>query len=193
MHYAKPNMKSMNLKKLINNGIGKKEWVSFISTLVATLSGVLIAIWLTNSAIKDKENEDTIKLLQTAKIILSKTSEYSDLLTKKIIEFEKDSIKYSQKKIEFVKQNNPIPYPDLLETIISNELVSKNISENSHNLIYNYIINLRRLAKYKTAEHYIIFLEEMIVILDIEIELLGGKINVTDLEQKVKTLEIKTD
>ena len=193
MHYAKPNMKSMNLKKLINNGIGKKEWVSFISTLVATLSGVLIAIWLTNSAIKDKENEDTIKLLQTAKIILSKTSVYSDLLTKKIIEFEKDSIKYSQKKIEFVKQNNPIPYPDLLETIISNELVSKNISENSHNLIYNYIINLRRLAKYKTAEHYIIFLEEMIVILDIEIELLGGKINVTDLEQKVKTLEIKTD
>ncbi len=193
MHYAKPNMKSMNFKKLINNGIGKKEWVSFISTLVATLSGVLIAIWLTNSAIKDKENEDTIKLLQTAKIILSKTSVYSDLLTKKIIEFEKDSIKYSQKKIEFVKQNNPIPYPDLLETIISNELVSKNISENSHNLIYNYIINLRRLAKYKTAEHYIIFLEEMIVILDIEIELLGGKINVTDLEQKVKTLEIKTD
>tara|TARA_B110001450_G_scaffold197611_1_gene186213 strand:- start:6773 stop:7333 length:561 start_codon:yes stop_codon:yes gene_type:complete len=186
-------MKSMNFKKLINNGIGKKEWVSFISTLVATLSGVLIAIWLTNSAIKDKENEDTIKLLQTAKLILSRTSVYSDLLTKKIIEFEKDSIKYSQKKIEFVKQNNPIPYPDLLETIISNELVSKNISENSHNLIYNYIINLRRLAKYKTAEHYIIFLEEMIVILDIEIELLGGKINVTDLEQKVKTLEIKTD
>lgn len=53
----------MNLKKLINIGIDRNELPSFISTLVATLVGVLIAIWLTDIGIKSKENEDKIHLL----------------------------------------------------------------------------------------------------------------------------------
>ena len=195
MHYAKPNKNSMNLKKLKNISIGKNEWISFILTLVATLAGVFIAIWLTNSGIINKEKEDTIKLLQTAKLILSNTSVYSDNLAKTIIELEKDSISYSQKRLESVKQKNPIPYPDMLETIMSNELVSKNISEYSHSSIYNGLINLRKLAKFETAEYYLKSLQEMIVILDLEIELLKGEINITDLEtkfeQKKKSIEGK--
>ena len=37
--------------------INKNEWVSFILTLIATLVGVLIAIWLTNSGIRNKEKK----------------------------------------------------------------------------------------------------------------------------------------
>lgn len=166
--------------------ISKNEWVSFTLTLIATLVGVLIAIWLTNSGIRNKEKDDTIKLLHTGKLILQNTNEYSENLNNTILEFRKDTINYTKDDIESVKLNNPIPYPDLLETIISNELVSKTISEYSHNSIYNGLINLRKLAKYETVEYYLKSLEEMILILDLEIELLKGEIKLNELELKYK-------
>lgn len=189
----------MNLNKLKNIGMDKNQLASFISTLVATLAGVLIAIWLTDSGIKIKEKEDTIKLLQTAKLILTNTSKYSEQLSKRIIAHEKDSINYSQKIIESTKEENPIPYPDLFETIISNELVSKNISEYSHPAIYIALINLRKLANHETIEHYLNSLEKMTVVLDLEIELLKGEINTTDIktlskqDKNLRILELKRD
>ncbi|CAM1369048.1 conserved hypothetical protein [Tenacibaculum litoreum] len=162
--------------------ISKNEWISFILTLIATLAGVLIAIWLTNSGIRNKEKEDTIKLLHTAKLILANTSEYSNNLNKTILEFEQDTVNYTKEKLESVKANNPIPYPDLLETIISNELISKNVSEYSHNSIYNNLINLRKLSQYETAEYYLKLLEEMMLNLDLEIELLKDEIDINELE-----------
>lgn len=164
--------------------ISKNEWISFILTLIATLAGVLIAIWLTNSGIRNKEKEDTIKLLHTAKLILANTSEYSNNLNKTILEFEQDTVNYTKEKLESVKANNPIPYPDLLETIISNELISKNVSEYSHNSIYNNLINLRKLSQYETAEYYLKLLEEMMLNLDLEIELLKDEIDINELESK---------
>ncbi len=62
--------------KLKGLHIGKSEWVSFILTLIATLAGVLIAISLTNSRIRNKEKVDTIKLLHTAQLILTNTNQY---------------------------------------------------------------------------------------------------------------------
>ncbi|AZJ35228.1 hypothetical protein [Tenacibaculum singaporense] len=164
--------------------ISKNEWISFILTLIATLAGVLIAIWLTNSGIRNKEKEDTIKLLHTAKLILANTSEYSNNLNKTILKFEQDTVNYTKEKLESVKANNPIPYPDLLETIISNELISKNVSEYSHNSIYNNLINLRKLSQYETAEYYLKLLEEMMLNLDLEIEFQKDEIDVNELESK---------
>ncbi|WP_417799500.1 hypothetical protein [Tenacibaculum sp.] len=164
--------------------ISKNEWISFILTLIATLSGVLIAIWLTNSGIRNKEKEDTIKLLHTAKLILANTSEYSNNLNKTILEFEQDTVNYTKEQLESVKANNPIPYPDLLETIISNELIAKNVSEYSHNAIYNNLINLRKLSQYETAEYYLKLLEEMMLNLDLEIEFQKDEIDVSELESK---------
>lgn len=181
------------MKRLINIRINKNEWVSFVLTLIATLVGVLIAILLTNSGVKNKEEKDTIKLLHTAKIILLNTNEYSNGLYNTMLEFEKDSIKYTKEKIESLKAKNPIPYPDLLETLISNELVSKNTSEFTHNYIYSNLINLRKLSSYETAEYYSILLDEMITTLDLEIELLKGKIDINELKTKfeLKSKEIK--
>ncbi len=181
--------------KLKKTKITQSDWVSFILTLVATLFGVLVAIWLTNSEVRKKEKEDTVKLLQTAKRIVNNTFEYSENLNQALLSFEKDTVNYTKESISNLKTNNPIPYPNLLEGIVVNELVSRNISEYSHSSIYNCLINLRKLSSYATVEYYLKTLEEMIAMLDLEIELLNGKIDIQELESKIavirKELEVK--
>ena len=164
--------------------INKQERISFVLTLIATLTGVLIAIWLTNAQTYNKEKEDSIKLLQTAKLILVKNLNYANALNKTIIEFEKDTLKNGVEDLKQLKNANPIPYPILFETIISNELISKNISEYSHSSLYNKLITLRRLAKYESVDYYQKYLELMILILNLEIENQKGTINSFELESK---------
>ncbi len=164
--------------------IGKSEWVSFVLTLIATLIGVLIAISLTNYGIRNKEKNDTIKLLNTAKLILINTNQYAKGLNDAILELEEDTLRNNNQSMEEHKSSNPIPYPDLLETIISNELISKNISEFSHNYIYTGLNNLRKLTKYETVEYYQKSLEEMILLLDLEIENQQAKINPQEFKSK---------
>ena len=172
--------------KLKGIKIGKNEWVSFILTMIATLFGAFIAIWLTNASIESKEKEDTIKILHTTKSVLSNTFEYSKELNNAVLKFEKDTVNYTEERIESIKLNNPIPYPDLLRTIISNELITKNVSESSHSSIFNDLINLRKLAKYETAHYYQKTLEEMMLQVELEIALLEGEIDLNELESKVE-------
>ncbi len=179
--------------KIKNLYIGKSEWVSFILTLIATLSGVLIAITLTNSGIRNKEKEDTIKLLNTAKLIVTNTNQYAKSLNNHFIELGKDTIANNSQTIEELKASNPIPYPDLLETIISNELISKNISEFSHNYIYSGLNNLRKLTKYETVDYYQKSLEEMILLLDLEIKNQKGDINLQEFESKFDVGKVKIE
>ncbi|CAM1370453.1 hypothetical protein [Tenacibaculum xiamenense] len=179
--------------KLRKPKITQSDWVSFILTLVATLFGVLMAIWLTNSEVRKKEKEDTVKLLQTSKRILNNTFEYSKSLNETLSSIEKDTVNYTKESVENLKTNNPIPYPDLLEGIIVNELVSRNISEYSHGAIYNCLINLRKLSSYGTVEYYLKTLEEMIAMLDFEMELLNGEINFQELESKLKVIRKELD
>jgi hypothetical protein len=167
--------------------IGREQWVSFLLTLIATLIGVFLAIWLTESEMREKEKEDTIKLLTTAKLMLSNTRDYSKNLNNTIIGLKRDSVQYPEDDIETVKSNNPVPYPGLVETIISNELVAKNISEYSHNNLYNDLINIRKLTEYETIEYYLKSLEEMILVLDLEIELLKDQIELSELESAYNT------
>lgn len=177
------------MKRLLNFRISKKEWISFVLTLIATLVGVLIAIWLTNSGIRSKEKEDTVKLLQAARGILANTKLYADNLNKAIVHFEKDSANYPIETIEDIKKGNPIPYPDLLETIISNELVSKNVSESTLTDMYLGLINLRKLADYESVDRYLQSLELLMLSLSLEIDLLKGEINITELEAKFEREE----
>jgi len=164
--------------------IDKKEWVSFILTLIATLVGVLIAISLTNSGIRSKERQDTIKLLRSANMMATSTSDYSSYLNELIVELSKDTVNYDQESINSIKSLNPIPYPDLLETILSNELISKNVSGFSHNFLFDGLINLRKLAKYESVDYYQKYLEQMELILTFEIEYQKGEINSKELESK---------
>ena len=91
--------------------INKNQWTSFLLTLIATLIGVFIAIWLSNYQDKKKERRDAIKLLHTAKLILEDTHNYTEALRVTISEIEKDSINV---QIEGIKAENSIPYPYLL-------------------------------------------------------------------------------
>jgi len=170
--------------KLKGLKINKTEWISFLLTLIATLVGVLIAIWLTNSGVRSKEKEDTIKLLQTANIILVNTNKYSNTLNSSFIKFERDTLNYKKDALEKFKSNNPIPYPDLLEAIISNELISKNISEFSHSRIYTGLINFKKLANYESVKNYQKSLEVMILLLNLEIENQKGEINSQEFVSK---------
>ncbi|MEP0264623.1 hypothetical protein [Dokdonia sp.] len=170
--------------KLKDLKINRTEWISFLLTLIATLAGVLIAIWLTNSGIRSKEKEDTIKLLQTANIILVNTNEYANTLNSSFIEFERDTVNYKIDALEEFKSNNPIPYPDLLEAVISNELISKNISEFSHSRIYTGLINFKKLANYESVKNYQKSLEVMILLLNLEIENQKGEINSQEFVSK---------
>ena len=113
--------------------------------------------------IGNREKEDTIKLLNPAKLIVINNNQYAKSLSHTVIELEKDPVANNYQKIEEIISSNPIPYPDVLENLISNELISKYISEFSHNYIYNGLNNLKKLTKYETVDHYQKSLEEMIL------------------------------
>jgi len=170
--------------------ITKSEWISFVLTLIATLIGVLIAIWLSNSQVKKKEKADSIKLLQTARLIMQDTYRYTNALHNTILEMEQDT---SVNRIENVKSNNPIPYPHLVETIISNDLVSKNISEYSHSAIYINLINAKKIANYDMVACYKNHLEKMILLVSLEIDYLNGKIGSQELESDYESGEVKIE
>ncbi|WP_132703696.1 hypothetical protein [Winogradskyella wandonensis] len=169
-----------------NFSIPKTELRSFILTLIATLVGVFIAISLTNSEMRKKEKEDTIKLLNTSRLILINTKSYSQGLKRTVKNLEKDSTS-SIEMITQMKKDNPIPFPYLLETVITNEIVSKNISTYSHSQIYTGLLNLKKLADYQTAETYEQALSELIVLMDLEIQFQKGKLDVDEIENRLKT------
>tara|TARA_R100001480_G_C4718610_1_gene179638 strand:- start:479 stop:1069 length:591 start_codon:yes stop_codon:yes gene_type:complete len=173
----------LRLKKI---SIPIVELRSFILTLIATLIGVFIAISLTNSGIRKKEKEDTIKLLKTSKLILINTRTYSLELSNRIRNLEKDTIDADSIRISKIKKHNPIPFPNLLETVITTEILSKNISEYSHNEIYTELINLKKLADYKTSEIYEQSLSELIFLLDLEIQFQKGKFEMSEMQDKMK-------
>lgn len=160
----------------------KSETLSFVSTLLATLFGVLLAVSLSNKENLKKEKTDTIKLLKSAKNIIDNTFDYTKGLGVYINAIKKDST-YTPSLINKVKLDNPIPYPDLMENIISNEVVSKNISEYSHNFIFSSLINLRKVANYSSINTYKYLLKELEFIVDLEIKYQQKIINESDLEK----------
>lgn len=164
--------------------ISRKELLSFISTLVATLIGVFIAIWLTNIGVKKKENEDTIKLLSTCKSILNSTDTYAKNLSAVIQNMEADSLHITPDSLDHIKEKNPIPYPNQVEQLFSNELISKNVSELVHRALYNNLINLRKVAQYSTVNYYSRILEEMVFLIDLERDRLQGPLEGEQLQQK---------
>jgi len=153
---------------------GKLEVTRFISTLLATLIGVLLAVTLSNNANIKKEKEDTVKLLNSANRIIDMTYDYTIGLESYLTELEKDTIKSTDSIISSFKEMNPLPYPASLETIISNELISKNMSEFSFVTINSVIINLNRVHEYERINSYKRSLKELELLLELEIEYQRG-------------------
>lgn len=164
--------------------ISKKEWISFFFTLVATLFGVLMAITLTESGNRKKEIQDTVKLLNTAKIVLENTREYAIGLGNAMDEYKKDTVKFPAELLVEIQETNPIPYPDFVETIIANELVAKNVSAFTHNNLFSELINLRKLSNYSTLDFYNLTLNNMAFLLALEVQWQNGKITKQQFERQ---------
>ena len=173
----------LRLRKL---SITKAELRSFILTLIATLVGVLIAIFLANSEARKKEKEDTIKLLNTSKLIIINTRDYSQKLNYTIDKLEENTVNEGKFNINDIKENNPIPYPYLLETFMTNEIISKNISEYTHGQLYRGLIDLKKMAKYETSEIYEQSLNELILLIDLEIQFQKGELDKGEIKNQMK-------
>jgi len=163
--------------------LSKTEITSFVLTLIATLIGVLLAISLSNSEAAKKEKEDTVKLLNSANIIVKGTSNYTRELDSYITNL-KDTVHVDSTAIRRIEKQNPIPYPDLLESIIANDIVSKNLSQYTHTEIYIYLLNLRKLAAYKSINYYQKSLEELELLLELESKFQEDEINLNQLKKE---------
>ncbi len=86
---------------------GKKlEITQFISTLLATLIGVLLAVTLSNNANIKREKVDTVKLLNSATHIVDMTYDYTVGLESYILELERDSANNNDSIITIIKEKN---------------------------------------------------------------------------------------
>ncbi len=159
----------------------KSEALSFLSTIIATLFGVLLAVTLSNIENQKKERKDTIKLLYTAQSTITVTYGYTSGLGDFDAKINKDS-----SKSDF-REKNPFPYPYLLESIFVNELVSKNIPEKTHSQINTSLINLQRINNYMKIDAYLKTLEKMHLLIQFEIAYLKGNITLKELDvQKIE-------
>ena len=156
----------------------KSEVIPFLSTTLATLIGVLLAVTLSDIQTKKNETEDTIKLLKSAKSTLNLNYEYSKGLV--------ESFNYL-KSSDSISENYSLPYPDLYEKIIQNDVVSKNISEHSLFQINNVLINLKRIPNSDKLDHEL-FLKELKRLLhttSLEIDYQKGNLTLKELELKL--------
>ena len=156
----------------------KSEVIPFLSTTLATLIGVLLAVTLSDIQTKKNETEDTIKLLKSAKSTLNLNYEYSKGLV--------ESFNYL-KSSDSISENYSLPYPDLYEKIIQNDVVSKNISEHSLFQINNVLINLKRIPNSDKLDHEL-FLKELKRLLhttSLEIDYQEGNLTLKELELKL--------
>ena len=99
------------------------ELFNFILTLVATFVGVFLAIDLTNKAEQKKEEKNVIKLLNATAVDLKNCRERTNVTYS--LAQSGDSIFSTRKHIE----NNPMQIPKLFQSIVSNEVVLRHISQ----------------------------------------------------------------
>lgn len=161
----------------------KSETLSFLSTMIATLFGVLLAVTLSNAESLKKEKSDTIKLLKSARNIVSGTYTYTEVLGDLATKLKNDSTS-SQAAIKSFETNNPLPYPEFIEPIISSELISKNITESSHAKIYTNLINLKKISLYQSIDLYKEKLNYLFDLITFEIEYQKGNLSMTELNKE---------
>jgi len=164
----------------------KSESLSFLSTMIATLFGVLVAVTLSNIKDEKKEINDTIKLLNSGLSVLKVTYTYTSVLGEYDIEIKQDSSKYEKNQKEY-RMDNPLPHPDQLETIIGSEIVSKNISEKTLTEIYAGLINIQKNGNYEAIDSYKKQLKALHLLIQFEVAYLQGNISLEEFENQDKS------
>jgi len=156
--------------------------INFFLTIVATLVGVFLAISISNFESEQKEKQDVIKLLRAAIASVETSLDYSQKLESYYKTLPKDS-----ELLETFYDKNPLPFPGYIETFLTQNIVSRNLSEPSLTELNELIINLKR-TRASDTEIYIRLLDLSQKTLQAEIELQQGKINPVQLEQHLDEL-----
>ncbi|MEC4087988.1 hypothetical protein [Pseudoalteromonas rubra] len=115
---------------------------NFILTLVATLVGVLLAIAISNYDADRKEVKDLIKVLHAAEAVVEESLEYSISLHEA---YQQNIDKYGEKQAFFTR--NPLVYPQYLDNMLTQNLVSKNLSMEGLSELNEHLIILQRSQK----------------------------------------------
>lgn len=115
---------------------------NFILTLIATLIGVLLAIVISNYDADRKEIKDLIKVLYAAEAVIEESLEYSVSLNEA---YKKNIELYGEQQTFFTR--NPLVYPQYLDNMLTQNLVSKNITVEGLSEISEHLIILQRAQK----------------------------------------------
>jgi len=160
----------------------KQESLSFLTTLIATLIGVFMAIYLTDQGVRKKEKDDSTKLLNTINVITKQNIEHVNRM-ERFKSLVKDST--GKKSLEFNK-SNPLPSTELLKSILSNDVVSKYLSEYSHSQAYSILLSADREINLNFSDAYKKRLSEFLYLISYELEYQKGIINSDLMLEKFK-------
>ncbi|KAF7781058.1 hypothetical protein PRUB_b0158 [Pseudoalteromonas rubra] len=112
---------------------------NFILTLVATLVGVLLAIAISNYDADKKEIKDLIKVLYAAEAVVEESLDYSV----KLNEIYQENPEQFGKQGDFFARN-PLVYPHYLDNMLTQNLISKNLSQEGLSELNEHLITLQR-------------------------------------------------
>lgn len=157
--------------------------VNFITTMLATLVGVLLAIAITNFEEDNKERRDVMKLIGAATTSISETREYGKTLVDFANNLKQEAQTEQQANQEVAEfyNKNPLPYPHYIERFVTQTLVSKMLSQPTLEMLNGQIINLERSATTK-PEMAVFIQKQMLETLALELRWLKGELTESDLE-----------
>ncbi|MCL1038693.1 hypothetical protein L2750_16310 [Shewanella submarina] len=156
--------------------------INFLLTLIATMAGVMLAISITNYEAGQSEKQDVIKLLGAAISSVEQCHDYSEELMEYFSKLPKDHAL----KTDFY-QKNPPPYPGYLDTFLTQNIVSKNLSGIALAKLNESLINLKRVQMVNVPL-YIETLKLTNELLALEVRFQKGELTETQLDSRVNQL-----
>jgi len=157
--------------------------INFFLTLIATLVGVLLAIAISDYEADKKEQQDLIKLLRAAENVVENSADYTNDLMLIYMELaEKDE----RKKAFFLR--NPPPYPNYLDSLLNQNIASKNISSEGLEVLNEYLFNLKKVRQ-SDIDIYLHLLQQIRQVLQLEQEHQASKLDLQSLDLKLEQLQ----
>lgn len=161
----------------------KRELGTFTVMLLATFIGVFLAVKFANTRIENNEKNGTVKLLNTAIILLTDLKNQTFLIDNSYEPIADSATHIVQYDAQF----------ELLKTILSNPLFPSHVSDFSHGKLYLQLNQLQRFSLNMNHDAYAACLLETILLLELEKEYQEGKLSVADLMIQFALRKTKID
>lgn len=163
---------------------------NFALTMVATLIGVLLAIAISNYHEDEKERRDLIKLLHAAKAVATESLDYGQAVMAFYQKNEAGS-ETKNSKAQFFG-DNPLPYPEYLDALMSQQLFIKNLSQESLTELSESLILMKRANTHR-PELFLSSLNFVLYVLEQEQRYQQGEISLHELEATLREREAQLE